>query len=525
MAGIRSFPWGLYVLCVPLVLFSACSRRDPAPTGPTLRIAQRNEPATLDPQRATLPDEFFIIRALGEGLLTPDPAGGAPLPGAAERWEVSPDGLTYTFHLRPDAKWSNGEPVTAQDFARSIQRAVTPGTAAPKAALFFPLRGATEYYRGIADIPARLGVAAPDARTLVLALTQPNADFPAIVASGPWIPMHPATVENLRSGDLSAYVGNGPFILAEWKPNQRITVRKNPHYRDAAAVKLDTIRFLAFDNGDTEERAFRAGQVDVTMAVPFTKLATYRTEQPGLLRQAPLHETRYLVLNTTRPPLDDPRVRRALALALDRTSLVEKIVLSGRPALNFVPDGLGGYQPQAMIAEDAAEARRLLAEAGFPEGRGFPRLELSAWPVSIVQLEAIQQMWRRELGLDIALAQREARTHLAALATGDYDLAFMTAIPDYDGVSDLFLRLKAGGPENYARWKNPDYDRLVTEAGQLDSAAARNTAYQSAEKMLLDEMPVIPLYFNAQNFLVQPAVKGWQADRLWTRFYRDVVME
>jgi oligopeptide transport system substrate-binding protein len=308
----------------------------------------------------------------------------------------------------------------------------------------------------------------------------------------------------------------------ELKPNHRITVRKNPLYWDAPAVQLEAIQFLAFDSGDTEERAFRTGQVDVTMAVPFTKLATYRAEQPALLRSVPLHETRYLALNTTRPPLHDPRVRRALALVIDREALVGKVVLSGRPAFNFMPPGLGGYAPGAVITADATEARRLLAAAGFPGGRGFPKLELATWPVNPAQLEAVQQMWARELGIEVTLAPREARTHLAALAAGDYDLAFMTAIPDYDGASDLFQRLTTGSADNYPHWANADYDRLVAAAGRLDSAAARNTAYQQAEKVLLAEMPVIPLYFNTQNFLVSPAVKDWQADRLWTRFYRDV---
>ncbi len=504
--------YALLVLWALLGLCTGCAKREPAADSPhILRISQRNEPATLDPQLATLPDEFFIIRALGEGLLTPNPDGGAPLPGAAERYEVSPDGLTYTFHLRPDAKWSNGSPVTAQDFVMLIKRALTPATAAPKAALFFSISGATEYYK-IASGP--LGVTAPDAHTLMLTLTQPDADFPAKVASGPWIPV-----------DQTGRAGNGPFVLVEQKANQHIIVRKNPHYWDAAKVKLDGIRFLAMDNGDTEERAFRAGQLDVTMAVPFTKLAGYRAEQPSRLRSVPLSETRYLVLNTTRPPLDDARVRRALALALDRTTLVDKVLRSGEPALNFVPAGLGGYAPAERITQNIAEARRLLAEAGFPEGRGFPKLELSTWPVNPAQLEAVQQMWRQELGIEITLAPREARTHLASLASGDFALAFMTAIPDYDGASDLLTQLTSAHPLNYPHWRNAKYDRLVAAATTSLDPAARNTAYQQAEKLLLTEMPVIPLYFNTQNFLVAPRVKNWRADRLWTRFYRDLSVE
>jgi oligopeptide transport system substrate-binding protein len=501
VSGRRAF---LCFLCFLWPFLPACSKRDSAGAAPAekiLRISQRNEPATLDPQLATLPDEFFIIRALGEGLLVPNPAGGTPLPGVAEKWDVTPDGLNYTFHLRSSAKWSSGETVTAEHFSNLIRRALDPTSLSPKAHLFAMVREAIS----------------PAPHTLVIVLNRPVADFPAIVASGPWIPDPKATAE---SSD-----GNGPFILVEWKPNQHITVRKNPHYWDAANVKLDGIRFLAFDSGDTEERAFRAGQVDVTMSVPFSKLATYRAEQPALIRSVPLSETRYLAINVNRPPLDDPRVRRALALAIDRTLLVDKVVLSGRPALNFVPPGLGGYVPGPTITENASEARRLLAEAGFPEGRGFPKIELATWPVGTAQLEALQQMWRRELGIEIVLAQREARTHLASLASGDYALAFMTAIPDYDGASDLFSQLTSGHPLNYPHWKSTAFDEWVAKAGRLTDPAARNAAYHQAEAVLLAEMPVIPVYFNAQNFLVSPRVKNWRADRLWTRFYRGVSIE
>ncbi|MBI2814914.1 MAG: peptide ABC transporter substrate-binding protein [Opitutae bacterium] len=473
---------------------SGCSKREtsapatPAAPEKILRVSQRNEPATLDPQLATLPDEFFIIRALGEGLLTPNPVGGAPLAGVAEKWEVSPDGLTYAFHLRADAKWSNGDPVTADSFAAMIRRATAPGSIAPKAHLFAAVRE----------------MKAPDPRTLVISLKQRTADFPAIVASGPWIPAHE------KPG-----IGNGPFVLSEWKPSQHIAVRKNSLYWDAARVKLDGIRFVAMDNGDSEERAFRAGQLDVTMAVPVTKIPGYRAAQPSVLRSVPLAETRYLALNTQRPPLNDPRVRQALALALDRTSLVEKVLQGGQqPAFHFVPAGLGDYAPGLRLTENAAQARELLAAAGFPGGKGFPRLELTAWPVSGGQLEAIQQMWRRELGIEVALAQREARTHLASLAAGDYAVAFMTAIPDCDGASDLFTQLTTGHAANYPHWSNPEYDRLA--------AAAQ---WAPAEKILLGDMPLIPLYFNSQNFLVAPRVKNWRADRLWTRFYRDVTVD
>lgn len=493
----------LCFLCLLWPSFAGCKKRDStSESAPQLlRISQRNEPATLDPQLASLPDEFFIIRALSEGLVTPNPSGGTPLPAAASHWEMSDDGHVWIFHLAPGALWSNGEPVVASDFVFMIRRAQTPATAAPKASLFRIVRTAE----------------APDAHTLVIRLVRPSLDFLALAASGSWIPVHPGTVEKFGAewSRPEHYVGNGRFVLREWRPNQRILIRKNPRHRDAAATEVDAIEFTALDSGDTEERAFRAGQVDVTMAVPASKLDVYRRIKPAVLRTVPLHETRCLVINTARAPLGDPRVRRALSLALDRATLVTKVLKAGQlPARTFVPAGLGGYRPETQLHENVAEARRLLAAAGFPDGAGFPKLELSTWPVSTAQIEAIQRMWRDNLGISVSILQREARTYIAALAAGDFDLGFYTAIPDYDSATDILERFTTGNASNYARWSDPTYDHLVA-GGQL----------AAAETHLLEAMPVVPLYFNTKNFLLRPNVRGWKEDALWTRYYDHVSLE
>ena len=505
-------------LTVLVALGGGCAREAaPAAGAPMLRLSQRNEPAALDPHLATLPDEFFIIRALSEGLLVPAPGGGPPEPAAAESWSVSPDGLTWTFRLRAGARWSNGDPVRAADFVYSIRRALTPTLAAPKAALFFPLRGGRNFYLGKNPDFSAVGARAVDDRTLALTLEAPLAEFARFGAidqrSSAWT----------RPGN---FVGNGPFVLTAWQPNQLITVRANPAYHDAARVHVGEIRFVAFDNGDGEERAFRGGQLDVTMAVPVSKLDPYRAASPAVLQVLPLHETRYLSLNPSRPPLGDRRVRQALSLALNRAELVEKVLRGGqRAAYNFVPPGLGGYLPDERLAENAAAARHLLAEAGYPDGRGFPRLELSSWTTTPVLLEAIQQTWHRELGIDVALVQREARTHLAALVAGDYDLALATAIPDYNGTSDLLGALKTGDAGNYPRFADARFDRLVDAGARAATPTDRTAAYRQAEQVLLEELPLIPLYFNSQNFLLRPGVKHWQTDSLWTRFYRDLAVE
>ncbi|HET7536638.1 MAG TPA: peptide ABC transporter substrate-binding protein, partial [Candidatus Didemnitutus sp.] len=544
----------LWVLCISWVLWvGACAKREThSRSEAILRISQRNEPATLDPQVAALPDEFFILRALSEGLVIPT-ASGAVQPAAAEKWETSADGLTWTFHLRPNAVWSNGDPVTARDFVYTIHRALTPALAAPKAPLFFVLKNAEAFYRGKIADSSSLGATAVDDRTLVLALEHPAPQLLALLASGPWLPVHETTVEkfgNTRTSDWTRpgnFVGNGPFVLADWQPNRRIVVHKNPRYRDTARVRLDGISFEAFDNGEAEERAFRAGQIDVTMAVPFSKLSTYA---PPALNTLPLAETRYLALNVQRPPLDDPRVRRALALAIDRQVLTDAVLKGGQqPALSVIPLGLGGYLPLEGIGWSAAaapapaggtqgagstdidqaaaltEARRLLAEAGFPDGRGFPNLELTTWPVNLTQLEAVQQMWRRELGIEVTLVRRDLRVQQAALHAGDFTIGFMAVIPDYNDPAAAFGELVTGAANNFSHWSNARYDALVAEADRTPDAGRRLALYREAESVLLSELPLVPLYFNTQKFLLAPRVQGWRQDALWNRDYRDVFLK
>lgn len=521
----RCSPSLLAVAALAALFAIGCARREPssapAPPPAPLRVSQRNEPADLDPARAALPDEFFIIRALGEGLLSPDASGGPPHPAAAARYEVSGDGLMWTFHLRSDAQWSNGEPVTAQDFVASYRRLLTPATAAPKAALFYMVKNARAFVTGTETDFSRVGFAAPDAHTLVVTLAHPMPAFPLYAASGPWIPANPRVVERhgrnwTRPGN---HVGNGPFTLIEWRPNRRIVVRANPHYRAAAAPRISEIHFLAMDSGDTEERAYRGGQLDVTMAVPFSKLDSYVREQPAELHHALLAETRYISFNTTRPPLDDVRVRRALSLALDRGELVARILRSGQePAHRLVPRALRTDVEDRLDSstkEDLAEARRLLAEAGFPGGQNFPRLEFATW-VSTPVIEVIQARWKRELGVEVAILNQDAKVHLAALREGRYDLAFMAAIPDVADAANLLGDFVSGSPTNYPQWRDAIYDDLLVRA------AADPALLRAAEQRLLDQCPLAPLYFNARNWLMRPAVADWEEDALWVRNYLRV---
>lgn len=519
-------------------LLAGCGRREapasaspaPAPAAalPILRVSQRNEPGDLDPAKVTLPDEFGLLRALLEGLLRPGVDGGDPRPGAAERFDVSADGLTYTFHLRADAQWSDGEPVTAVQFVDAYRRLLTPATAAPKAAVFYPVRNARAFVEGKTTDFATVGFRAVGPRTLTIALEQPTPRFPHYVASGPWLPVRTDVVaRHGRSWTQPAhFVGNGPFTLAEWRADQRLLMKKNPRWHGAAGVQLAELHFIRLDSADSEERAYRAGQIDATMAVPTSKLDVYARERPSELHRQPMFETRYLAFNCTRPALRDPRVRRALALAIDRTAIVAHVLRGGQPiAATLVPPALAGTENASRHAFgfDPTTARRLLAEAGFADGRGFPALEVTAWSSSQVPvLEAIQAGWEKELGLAVTLATREARVHLSALASGDYDIGFVTSIPDVADALQVLGDFVGGAPENYPQWRDAAFDTALAQAAALAEPAARASALRAAEDLLLAATPLAPVYFNAKIWLLSPHVRGWEEDGLWGRCYDGI---
>ena len=530
----------LRLLCLASALLCGCTKRDatPAPTAgessQILRLGQRNEPGTLDPALVTLPDEVSILRALSEGLLIPG-ENGAPQPGIAHRYDVSADGLTYTFHLRPGLQWSDGRALTAADLVASYRRVLTPSTAATKPNVFFPVKDARAFVTGrITDFSA-VGIRASDARTLVISLERPTPRFPYYVLSGPWLPV-PLHVIEQHGRNWTApgqFVGNGPFTLAEWRPDQHIVVKKNPRWHAAATVRLQEIHFVRFDSGDTEDRAYRTGQIDATMAVPSSKVELYAVERPAELHRAPMIETRYLAFNTRRPPLDDPRVRRALALALDRQVIVERVLKGGQqPAARFVPAALRevrGPHPNSELAatehvHESETGRQLLADAGFRR-KPFPRLELTAWsPSQVPVLETTQQMWRQELGIDCTIAVREARVHLAALTAGDYDIAFVTAIPDVADAIQLLGDFVTDAAENYPHWSDAIFDGTLSRASTL-AGDPRAAALQAAEEQLLRSAPVTPVYFNTKIWLMSPRVRGWQEDGLWSRCYHNVYLD
>lgn len=491
------------------------------------------EPADLDPQTVTSTNDARIIQALFEPLVSFAPGTLAPVPALAERWDISADGLTYTFHLRADARWSNGDALTAQDCVDSWRRILTPALGAEYAYFLYLLRGAEAFHKGTTSDFSTVGAQARDARTLVVTLAYPAPYFLQILLNSPWRPVHVRSIaaigDPLQRGTRwtlpGALVGSGPFVLKEWSPNRRVVVEKSPTYWDRAAVRLAAIHFYPIDNIDAEERAFRAGQLHGTWALPLAKTLPLQQEKSPALRIDPLLETHFFRLNVRQAPLQDPRIRQALALALDRETLARRILPGGRqPAATFVPPFLAGYTPPERRAFDPEKARRLLAEAGHPGGAGLPPLELLYHQSEMLHLvaEAIQQLWRRELGVDVRLSTQEKKTVFARRRAGDYQLVLGTWTADYLDATTFLDMWRSDSGNNQTGWSDPAYDALMNHATTLADPAARAAVHADAERLVLDAAPIIPVYFNTKVYLLHPAVRGWQPTPMDHADYRTV---
>jgi oligopeptide transport system substrate-binding protein len=473
----------------------------------------------LDPQLAFQTSDYTVLSALLEGLVSEDPVDLHPVPGVAESWEVSPDGQTYTFHLRANARWSNGEPVTSQDFLDSWRRILTPELGATTASQLYVIRGAGGFNQGAGDF-SRVGVRAPDPRTLTVTLEHPAPWFLSALSSPAWLPVPLATIAKYgpayeRGNPWAApgtWVGNGPFVLESWRRGQEIVVAKSPTYWDGEHVRLRSIHFHAFDSIDAEERAFRAGQLHLTETIPPDRIGAYQKDAPALLRIDPLLGTYFLRINVRRPGLGDPRVRMALALAVDREGIIGRILKGGqKPAYSFTPEGLGGYAPEPVQRGTLEDARRLLAEAGHPGGIGLPEFELlfNTSERHRVVSEAIQEMWRRDLGVHVRLVNEELKSTEEDRRAGSYDLLGSSWIADYADPTAFLGIWRSGSGNNFTGWSDSEYDRLLLAADRTVDPASRNSLLEKAERRLLGGAPIVPLYFYTHVFLIQPSVRGW----------------
>lgn len=484
-----------------LLVLLACGGCSPPPRA-DLVFLNGAEPETLDPALITGQPEGRVANALFEGLLTFD-EHGEPQPGMAESWQISGDGRTYTFRLREGLVWSDGRPLTAGDFVDSWRRTLDPATAAEYAYQLHYIRNAKAFNEGKITDFGMVGVTAPDARTLQVELEHPTPfflDLCSFVTLLP-VPLHAVARHGddwIKPGNL---VSNGAYTLQDWRLNDRIRLVKNPRYWNAGKVALETVEVLPVSKANTAFNLYASGQADLMMdkgLVPPALLSEIKKRDD--FHAAPFLGTYFLRFNCEKGPFTDPRVRRAFSAAVDKQSIVDRITRAGeQPAESFVPPGAGGYEPyRGCGRHDPDEARRLMAEAGYPDGRGFPMVDYlySEGELNEAIAVELQGMWRRELGVNVQLLRQEWKVYLRSLSTLDYDIARSSWVGDYPDPNTFLDMFVTGGGNNRTGWGDPRYDRLIAAAAAETDPAARVDLLREAEKILVcEQSPVCPLYF------------------------------
>ena len=555
-----------------------------------LHFGNGSEPQGLDPHIVTGVPEHHLLISMCEGLTIANPKGGENLPGVAESWKISPDGTTYTFYLNKNAKWSNGDALTAQDFVWSWMRILTPSLGSQYPDMLYYLKGAKEYHswvplevlqsslqddtetlnklkslkiselspRDIDELDAlsksiasiqndianhkpkpsfdSVGVKAISDHELRVELKNPTPFFIRLLSHYSTYPVHKETV--LAHGSIDDrnglwtrpgnFVCNGPMNLKSWELNKQIIVEKNPLYWDADKVQLNEIRYYPVSNESTEDRMFRAGQLHVTNVVPLEKCPVYIENNNPNLRIEPYMGTYFYRVNTLHPVLKDKKVRLALAYALNRNQIVDKVSKCGqKAAYSFTPPGSAGYEPDTEIPFDPALAKSLLAEAGYKDGIDFPVLEIlfNTQEGHRKIALAVQQMWQENLGISVQLVNQDWKVYLAREMTGDFQISRAGWIGDYEDPNTFLDTLRPNRGNNKTGWENEEYDQLLELANSTNEKSLRYDYLMQAERLLISEMPIIPIYTYVRQYQLSSDVKGWYPNLLDTHHPKFIYLE
>ncbi|HBF36426.1 MAG TPA: ABC transporter substrate-binding protein [Firmicutes bacterium] len=507
-------------LLIGTVVFAKTTAKNGMAKGQVLNYNLALDPESLDPAKSVSIEEFRVEYASFEGLATFG-EGDVPRPGVAEKWQITPDGKTYTFYLRKNAKWSNGDPVTARDFEYAWKRLLNPSTASPNASTLFYLKNAEDYNNGKIKDADQVGVKAKDNYTLVVTLSAPCSYFLGLTINPALYPVNRKTVEagpDKWAGNPETYIGNGPFKMTHWTHHEKLEFVPNPYYWNKSRVKLQKLVFYAIEEQSTALTMFDTDQIDLSDELPQPELP--RLTAAGLVKYSPSIGTYYYMLNTKKPPLNDPRVRKALALAIDRSQIVKYITKGGeKPALGFVPYGIPDANAKGVFRQvggscyadnEVAQAKKLLAEAGYSDIKKFPALEIlyNTSETHKQIAEVIQQMWHDKLGINTTLVNQESKVFLQSRSQGNFQIARSSWIGDYVDPMTFLDIWAAGDNNNYTNWTNGQYDKLIDTAKTTMNSKIRYQAMHNAEKLLMDQMPIIPIYFYTRPYIIKPWVKG-----------------
>ncbi|HHT0062548.1 TPA: ABC transporter substrate-binding protein [Raoultella planticola] len=525
----------LGLLCTTATIFAA-----QVPPGTVLVEKQElvrnngSEPASLDPHKVESDVEFNIISDLFEGLVSVSPAGEIE-PRLAEKWE-NKDNTVWTFHLRPGVTWSDGTAITAQDIVWSWQRLVSPLTASPYSS--YPgnmhIANAQEIAEG-KKAPETLGVKAVDDATLEVTLTQPNAALLAMLAHPSLVPIDKVLVN--RFGEQwtkpEHIVTSGPYKLSAWVVNERIVAERNPRYWDNEHTVINKVTWLPIHSEAADVNRYKAGEIDIVYTVPINQFAQLKKTMGDQLNVSPQLATYYYEFNTTRPPFNDPRVRLALNMALDKDIIAEKVLGQGqRPAWLISQPDIGGVKLQnpdyASWPRDKriAEAKKLLSEAGYSDSHPlvFNLLYNTSESHQRVAIAA-SSMWKKNLGVEAKLQNQEWKTMLDTMHTHNFDAVRYAWIADYDDAATFLNNFRTGDSENTSQYSNPAYDEALKNAAKASDGVARGKYYQQAEDLLAKDVPAVPVYHYVRTHLVKPWVGGFTPDKLGYYFTKDMYIK
>ncbi len=527
-------------VCGGLFLAAGCGSglpdADEAVEQQVLLYGNGAEPKSLDPHLVTGVTENHIISALFEGLINYHPTDDSlPLPGLAARWESNEAASVWTFHLRPEARWSDGEAVTAGDFIYSYERILTAALGAEYAPMLYVIRNAQAFHEGSVTDFREVGVEALDRHTLRISLVGSTPHFLNMLKHYSWFPVREGVIEAFggrldRSGLWTRpenFVGNGPFVLDAWKPNQFLRVTRSETYWDAETVRLNAIVYFPVEDDATELRMFNSGRLHYTSTVPTNAIPDLRVNRPDEFRIDPYMGTYFYRLNVSRPPFDDARVRAALNWALDRRQIVDQVTLGDQlPATAMVPPMLAGWASREYVGFDVGKARALLAEAGYPEGRGFPPVDLlyntSEGHKKIA--EAAAAMWQRHLGIRVRLQNKEWKTYLDDQSALNFDIARAGWIADYPDPITFLDLWTTGNGNNNTGWSDVPFDQLIQKAFRSATEEEHFEVLRKAEDRLFEELPIVPVYWYTRVYLIDKRVRNWHPKALDNRPWKHVYL-